>query len=274
MKEYHSQVKQGRLIEKVVDETPLSALNIVYLGNGQTSIMSSKQNAIQSPCLVGDEEYTFDNFSQRNEPRKGWSTVELDRTNYTVPDTCLYQMGVQYSLALSKHMDDTIFNSHCSNAIMADPYAGCGSKWWLAPLRNVSYDALNTAFDDFTTAMTNNFRIETASNEDKDKVTGVVNEMAICTVFDWRWVLLPAGLMAVTLALLVYAVVQSYNHKEMPVWKTSVLPLLFYGPNVTNDETKETDLDGLQREAGRIKVEFQNGDGIRLRKIDSRATES
>ena len=80
--------------------------------------------------------------------------------------------------------------------------------------------------------------------------------------------------MAVTLALLIYAVVHSYTHRDMPVWKTSILPLLFYGPNVTNDMTRETDLDELQREAGKIKVEFQNDDGIRLRKMDTRATES
>ncbi|RBR21404.1 uncharacterized protein FIESC28_04941 [Fusarium coffeatum] len=273
MKEYHAQVKEGRLIEKVVDETLLSAFEYSYIGNNRI-LNRGGRHAIQSPCLVGDEEYTFDDFSQRNEPPKGWSTVERDKTNYTVPDTCLYQMGTQYSPALSKHMDDEIFNTHCASAYLADSHASCGSKWWLASLQHITYDALETAFDDFTAAMTNNFRIEARSDEDKDKVTGVVNEMAICTVFDWRWVLLPAGLMAVTLALLVYAVVQSYTHKDMPVWKTSVLPLLFYGPNVTNDMTRETDLDGLQREAGKIKVEFQNKDGIRLRKIETRATES
>ncbi|KAJ4011543.1 hypothetical protein NW752_008549 [Fusarium irregulare] len=274
MKEYHAQVKEGRLIEKVVDETPLSALEYSYISNNPTPSILNKggRHAIQSPCLVGDEEYTFDDFSQRNEPPTGWSTVELDKTNYTVPDTCLYQMGTQYSLALSKHMDDEIFNTHCASAYLADSHASCGSKWWLGSLQNITYDALDTAFGDFTTAMTNNFRLEARSDE--DKVTGVVNEMAICTVFDWRWVLLPAGLMAVTLALLIYAVVHSYTHKDMPVWKTSILPLLFYGPNITNDMTRETDLDGLQREAAKIKVEFQNDDGIRLRKMDTRATES
>lgn len=277
MKQYHAQVKQGRLIEKVVDEVPLSALDIGFIGDSEKLALLNKdnmRNAIQSPCLVGDEEYTFDNFSERNEPPKGWSTVELDKTNYTVPDTCLYQMGITYSQALGNHMDDTIFNSYCLQFNPTEKNPNCGSKWWLAPLHNATYNVLNTAFDDFTTAITNNIRMQAISfNKEKDEVAGVVNEMAICTVFDWRWVLLPAGLMAVTLALLIYAVVQSYTHREMPVWKTSILPLLFYGPNVTNDETRETDLDGLQREAGRIKVEFQNDDGIRLRKMDTTATE-
>ncbi|CAG7563855.1 unnamed protein product [Fusarium equiseti] len=278
MKQYHAQVKQGRLIEKVVDEVPLSALVIGYIGDSENPALlnkDGKRNAVQSPCLVGEEEYTFDDFSQRNEPPKGWSTIELDKTNYTVPDTCLYQMGIPYSQALGNHMDNTLFNSHCRQADMTDPGPDCELKWWLEPLFNTTYDVLNTAFDDFTTAITNNIRMQAISfNEEKDEVTGFVNEMAICTVFDWRWVLLPAGLMAVTLALLVYAVVHSYTHKEMPVWKTSILPLLFYGPNVMNDETRETDLDGLQKEAGKIKVEFQNDDGIRLRKMDTRATES
>jgi len=253
----------------VVDEVPLSVPRIADIGPGQ--VLKDKGLAgVQSPCLFDDQEYTFDNFSESSEPSKGWSTVELDGTNYTVPETCFYKMGFSYSQALSSHMENSVFNSYCRPSYDAGSPQDCGSMWWLAPLYNISYDALNTAFDDFTIAITNNFRMKATS----DKVTGVVNEMAICTVFDWRWVLLPAGLMAVTLALLVYAVVQSYTRKDVPVWKTSILPLLFYGPNVTNDETRETDLDGLQKEAGRIKVEFQNDDGIRLRKMETSATES
>ncbi|KAJ4138380.1 hypothetical protein NW768_002204 [Fusarium equiseti] len=269
MKHYHAQVKEGKLIERVVDEVPLSTPRITY--NARGGVLEDEGRAgVLSPCLFDNQEYTFDNFSESSEPSKGWSTVELDRTNYTVPDTCFYKMGFSYSQALTSHMENSVFNGYCRPSYDAGSREDCGSMWWLAPLYNTSYDALNTAFDDFTTAITNNFRMQAES----DEVTGIVNEMAICTVFDWRWVLLPAGLMAVTLALLVYAVVHSYTHKEMPVWKTSILPLLFYGPNVTNDETREMDLDGLQREAGKIKVEFQNDDGIRLRKIGTRATES
>ncbi|KAI1069966.1 hypothetical protein LB507_007939 [Fusarium sp. FIESC RH6] len=269
MKEYHAKVKQGRLIEKVVDEIPLSKPD----PSQDPLFLNNKRNAVQSPCLLGDEEYTFDNSSRGFEEREGWTGFQHDKINYTVPDACLYQMGLDYMVALIDYMRDTMFNGYCVPAVMADPLAACGQRWWLRPLHNETYDGLNKAIDDFTTAMTNSIRSE-ARSQDRDNVTGIVNEMAICTVFDWRWVLLPAALMAVTLALLIYAVFHSYTHKEMPVWKTSILPLLFYGPNVTNDMTRETDLDGLQREAAKIKVEFQNDDGIRLREIDIRATES
>jgi hypothetical protein len=174
-------------------------------------------------------------------------------------------------------MRDTLFNRACNASYMVGSPADCGSRWWLTPLYNSSYETLDTAMDEFTTAITNNFRRQARrgfNTSGTDRVTGTVNETTICTVFDWRWILLPAGLMAITMALLIHVVVQSYTNTTLPIWKTSVLPLLFYGPNVLNDQTRETDVDELQRHAGKIKVEFKDDDGIRLRRIDTTATES
>jgi hypothetical protein len=277
LKQYHAQVKEAKLEEKIVSELPLTPIEISYSSDRGSKAKNLNRTTVHSPCLVNGEEYNFDNFSQKTEPTKKSSPVEIDGKNYTVPNQCIYSMGFTYSQALSSFMEDTLFEGVCMPTSFVGSPADCGNKWWLRPLHNASYEDLDETLDKFTTAITNNFRKQASLGSgmaEKDKVTGTVNETSICTVFDWRWVLLPAGLMVVTVALLVHVVVQSYTNTTLPIWKTSLLPLLFYGPNVTNDLTRETDLDELQRGAGKIKVEFQNDDGIRLRKIDTIAMEA
>ncbi|GKU12385.1 unnamed protein product, partial [Fusarium langsethiae] len=277
LKHYHAQVKETKLEEKVISEEPLKPVEIVYSEDNSSIAKNHDRTTLQSPCLVDGEEYNFDNFSRMAESTKGTSTVEIDGKNYTAPNQCIYRFGHTYSMALGSFMRDTLFNGFCLPTSTAWSPPECGDRWWLTPLYNSSYEALDTAMDEFTAAITNNLRKQatmTLGGSGSDKVTGTVNETSICTVFDWRWVLLPAGLMAVTMALLIHVVVQNYANTALPIWKTSVLPLLFYGPDVLNDQTRQTDLDELQRHAGKIKVEFKDDDGIRLRRLDTTATES
>ena len=59
-----------------------------------------------------------------------------------------------------------------------------------------------------------------------DRAEGEVWTTSACTEVDWRWLLLPAGLVGLTVVVLVMAIVASWRG---PVWKASVLPLVLYG---------------------------------------------
>ncbi|KAF4334284.1 hypothetical protein FBEOM_11869 [Fusarium beomiforme] len=271
IKKYNGKVEQGTLIEKVVNEQPVDY-------NRATNDVAGDRKGVQTPCLINGKEYNLANFSRSNEPTAKESLVTIDGTNYTVPIECVYTLTFGYRQALSSFMEKTLFNTLCT----ANIYSGskgqldCGDQWWLPPLYNSTFDGLNAAFGVFSTAITNNFRKQRTKGKDikeVDKVLGQATEMAICTVFDWRWVLLPAGLMAITLVLLIVAVVQGFTNPRMPVWKTSILPLLFYGPNVV-ERTQETGLDDLQKEAGRIVVRIDHDDVVRVNQVDTRGTES
>ncbi|KAF5570081.1 hypothetical protein FPANT_13819, partial [Fusarium pseudoanthophilum] len=183
-------------------------------------------------------------------PSDSETIVPVDGTNYTVPNQCVYQLTFGYRQALGRFIEKTLFNTLCVAITSggAKDQLDCGDQWWLPPLYNSTFEGLDASFDMFTTAITNNFRrqgiqaIRNGSMEENDKASGQATEMAICTVFDWRWVLLPAGLVAITMLLLIVAVVQGFTNPGMPVWKTSILPLLFYGPNVSEgtDNRDET----------------------------------
>jgi hypothetical protein len=276
MNKYHAKVQDGTLVETVVESEPVDYIKdgskrpgeIPSFGIAETG----NRTGLDRNCLMKGKEYTLSNFTQDYSPRTAeYSPIVIDGTNYTIPNQCLYRLSFQYARALDDFMRLTMFGGECANTVTGGGDIDCGDKWWLLPLYNSTYESLDKAFGHFTTAMTNNFRMQvnTGGFSDKpDRVVGTVTEMAICTTFDWRWVLLPAGLMAITMVLLICAVVQSYKNSAVPVWKTSILPLLFYGPNVV-DAMQETNLDELQKEAGKIKVNFQDDGGVRLRQVDS-----
>ncbi|KAM0488414.1 hypothetical protein ACHAP7_001408 [Fusarium lateritium] len=275
MKKYHAKVEDGILIEKIVGTEPVDYIKddnkrpgeIPSLGIAETG----NRTGLDRNCLMKGKEYHLSNFTKEYTPRtEEYSPVVVDGTNYTIPNQCLYRLSFQYARALDNFMRLTLFDGECVDTMVGGGGIDCYDKWWLLPLYNSTFESLDNAFGHFTTAMTNNFRMQvnTGGFSDKpDRVIGTVTEMAICTTFDWRWVLLPAGLMAVTMVLLICAVVQSYKNSTVPVWKTSILPLLFYGPNV-NDGTQETNLDELQKEAGKTRVKFQDDGRVRLRQVD------
>ncbi|KAF4962269.1 hypothetical protein FSARC_9658 [Fusarium sarcochroum] len=281
MKQYHAKVEQGVLTEKVVGAQPVNYNKLDGSPNGPDSEraidVTSNRTGIQFPCLIEKKEYNMENFSRSyTPPTTELSSENINGTNYTIPNQCLYKLGHLYSEALARFMRLTLFNGKCDYSPMAGSSVDCEDKWWLLTLYNSTYSDLDLAFNQFTTAITNNFRTQGSKGpyvKEIDSVVGLVTEVTVCTDFDWRWILLPAILMLITLAMLVFAVVQSYTNPAMPVWKTSILPLLFYGPNVSDDQARsETDLDELQKQAGKMIVKFQDEGGVRLREVDTTAT--
>ncbi|KAF5596557.1 hypothetical protein FPCIR_3963 [Fusarium pseudocircinatum] len=274
IKKYYGKVDRGSLIEKVVDEQPIDY-------DRATNDEARNRVGVQTPCLIDGKEYKLANFSQTKDPSDSEIIAPVDGTNYTVPHQCVYQLTFRYRQALRRFLEKTLFNTLCVaiNAGGSKDQLDCGDQWWLPPLYNSTFEGLDASFDLFTTAITNNFRkqgiqaIRGGIPEENDKASGQATEMAICTVFDWRWVLLPAGLVAITMLLLIVAVVQGFTNPGMPVWKTSILPLLFYGPNVVG-HTQETDLDDLQKEAERVIVRIEHDESVRLGQVDTRGTES
>ena len=62
-------------------------------------------------------------------------------------------------------------------------------------------------------------------------VYGTVIQTTTCIAFSWRWLLFPALLIILTAICLVITMVQPiYEKVENPLWKSSILPLLYASP--------------------------------------------
>jgi hypothetical protein len=70
-------------------------------------------------------------------------------------------------------------------------------------------------------------------------------------------------LVSVTGFLLSLIILKSYKQPEQPVWKTSLLPLLFYGPRhglvPPTEPTPVPYLDDLDKKASQITARWQSG---------------
>ncbi|KAF9876171.1 hypothetical protein CkaCkLH20_06114 [Colletotrichum karsti] len=101
-------------------------------------------------------------------------------------------------------------------------------------------DGLPNPFDDMATAITNRMRTygQTWAQASRSYAEGSSSRTSVCIRMDWPWLLYPAGLLALTSTLLATAVVQSCRDRgKRPVWKSRILPLLFYG--ISRDEAQD-----------------------------------
>ncbi|KAL2676481.1 hypothetical protein Neosp_010239 [[Neocosmospora] mangrovei] len=278
LKQFHGAVEQGAFKERLVKEEPVyynrsGEEGDVFVEGGVNFYIN--RTGIQEPCLVADVEYSLANFSRSHHPSTtGTSPLKIDGVNYTVPNECVYKFRTDYSMALESFMDRTLFNGNCTTTSYSGTFLDCGDKWWLASMYNTTVQSLDLVFDQFTTAMTNNFRTRGSKGpfvDGKDEIAGTATEMAICTLFDWRWVLLPIALISISAGLLVSAIVQSYTSPSIPVWKTSILPLLFHGPiRTTGQPETATRLNELYKQAKNVVVKFDEADTSKLKEVEAR----
>lgn len=299
MKEYWARYENNVLTEKVIKST--TAIPNTHENTEEYGFYNN-YTATQSPCVLDNGTwYDYGNQSDaKHIPGRTWANISLsdelrgDR-NISVPNACLYKMDGIFFYAISSFMS-TLFDGKC---IYDDEQAGqinCGDSWWLTPLwgeMNATFTSIDTAMADFTTALTNKLRMTgrgpdqlLGATVDLAEVYGSVYETSTCTYFDRKWIALPAALVVICIILLVCIAIKNYRDPEQPVWKGSVLPLMFFGlqggPTIANsnswsseppqkdrlernatffkeDGRAAPELDRIQGEAGNMWVRFHGG---------------
>lgn len=208
-------------------------------------ILSDCFQGVQSPCLTNDTIWTKANQS---------STLELQRLlllhadpdpsgarhftveNTTAPAECVYNFDVPVIRSLMIAMWEQAFNGTCgafSTFSGAENVTSvfCDNKYW--PARFCS-DNGNTAdrvikqFEDFTDRLSNKLRMEFLNKP--ESAPGQVLQETVCSRIRYSWLAFPAVLLAVTSDLLAWTMFRNSRRqgREM-VWKSSILPFLFYG---------------------------------------------
>ncbi|KAI0131841.1 hypothetical protein BJ170DRAFT_222673 [Xylariales sp. AK1849] len=267
LKNYHAYMAKGVLNERTVSTVP-APLNRVEanITDGGFSA-SANYTALKSPCVVDDVEYDKADFDKIPRSNHTFAGINVDGTNYTAPDECLYKLLWLYGEALSSFMDSTLFTGTCTYDSRQGGSLWCGDAWWLSPLyssRNASYEKISNQVEQYATALTNKFRTSGSDNYNASVVEaalGSVSQTTVCTKFDWRWLLLPACLVAATAALLVMMVIQNYTEPRQPVWKSSILPLLFHGFGSSPEMGPRPvmDLHQMHDQARQVQAKFHNG---------------
>ncbi|WYZ42051.1 hypothetical protein EsH8_V_000946 [Colletotrichum jinshuiense] len=252
LKEYNARYENNILTEKVV-RTTIAVPNTAESGaSGGTYRYSGTSNytASQSPCVLDNGTwYDSGNQSQAQHiPGRLWTNVSVadsDRSGEnisSVPNACLYKMDGTFFSALSSFLSVDLLSASCRYDTMQSGYINCFDAWWLTPLwadNNATVASLAGAMDDFAWAVTNKFRMTglgpdvmrgvDALRSRNAEVLGEVWAGTTCTYFDRDYIALPAILVALCAFLLGWIIIKNYGDVDQPVWKGSVLPLLFFG---------------------------------------------
>lgn len=181
--------------------------------------------------------------------------IELGGVNITVAEECLYAVDSIYFTGLAQW-----FSSFNGLYELRPPGMGIFSSrvfrnifynerfWMLPPYNkgNSSFQTIDVNMENLATAITSQMRPNglvlvdvnsTISNlaAKKSVVKGKSTQAAVCTKFDRAWLLFYALLLVFSTAFLVAVILrqqsQTGEHYKAPIWKTSVLPLLFSGPD-------------------------------------------
>ncbi|KAF5486767.1 hypothetical protein CGCS363_v013572 [Colletotrichum siamense] len=262
LRRYNANVVNGVLDEKLVSTAPVGAANISYV---QANIADDVRNtyvfrnfsyvALSEPCIIKDAWYDSSNISQA--PRDGvdWTSWGTGDTLHEAPSECLVLMDPTEFLGIRRFFLQTLkgscakttSGSNRPTSSLENGRINCEGGFWVDAFfnsGNATFDDISTAFDNMATALTNRMRAKGREflTEARSFTNGTAVEMSICMRVDWPWLVYPGVLLVLTSVLLATTYAQSCRDRgRHPIWKSSILPLLFYGP-----DTQQTYLDKQQ----------------------------
>lgn len=273
LQNYHATLTRGVLEERVVSSVP-AVKNWVEAGvpAGDTSSPSMNHTALKTPCSLDNATYALQsNWGDiPRVPGREFVGISVGGANYTAPNECLYKVDALYGMAMTAFMEKLLAGA-CTFDRRQGDQLWCADRWWLAPLYargGATFASVDRQFGAYATAITHKFRAVGGSNYDgnlAETAKGAVVRTTVCTHFDWRWLLLPAGLVAATGAMLALTVRQGGRDGGPPVWKSSPLPLLFHGfhagspPAALAGPRPVMDLDAMRGEASAKLAKFRRG---------------
>lgn len=220
---------------------------------------------VQLPCNVGGDIYTSRNISSA--PMSVNMTICVTQDDgpckeraISAPEACIYRHSAKFASAISQILEDNYLTGGCNVSSGAlncrTKSSGEGPGRYLELLYNRQESSSNGSslwdgrateatiesyFEKFATAMTNGYRTRFAGGEydaakardnaplARGDVQGVVWKTTVCMSVQLQWLILPTAIVLFTSVLLAWAFIQSWRLRDtQPVWKESLLPLIFY----------------------------------------------
>ncbi|KAI4943576.1 hypothetical protein J4E91_009213 [Alternaria rosae] len=203
--------------------------------------------------------------------------------NMTWPERCIYRQPAEFVKAIAMVMNDDIFDGYCQSYKTLDCFKNCKTSDFcqLESQSNLAHIGVNAVlrplgehggssthsnvtklFDAVANAMTNRFRFQYGSATARDfsygahdppldLVYGLVWESKVCVEMRMKWLLFPICLTVVTSILSVWVNFTSWKRRHsVPIWKDSILPLVFYGQSIKPQDDISLSPQKFGREVG------------------------
>ena len=240
MRHYAGLVDRGEFKETLVSTVPaLLALSTVPESSMPTAdnfsdyYFSDFYAGITASCVIDGKAYDLTRIqpNQIGISENGSVVLTLGGGNLTLPSQCINKMDSGYVGELAGFLTDVLVGS-CSTNISPP----CSNQWWLRGRLwnsgNATLDTVQTTFDSVVESITKRMQVQwyDPSTDGPELIYGNVIQTTTCIAFSWEWMLFPALLIILTVICLVVTMVQPIYGVEKPLWKSSILPLLYASP--------------------------------------------
>lgn len=260
---YRASVEAGRLTEILVDSTPpFDNWGVSFVDNLEMNTM------IDTRCISPHEANMLRNAGYVVDPQVQWlaynSTISQDyiSTNSIPPDatfplsmfakSCVYMIPyifVQgfYEYFLLLLLNGTVQGQFGPSGLVYG-YSGPQVLQRLFNFGDTNFTWVDSIMSNGSTALTNHIRQNGVTNFSASAV-GVVSHFATCVHVQWVWLSLPAISGGLALIILGLSIGVAWA-QEVPMWKSSPLPLIFYTrrqnqPTVDGDDADAESVQDL-----------------------------
>jgi hypothetical protein len=183
-----------------------------------------------------------------------------------LPLQCINKIDNDYVDSMVSCLNSVIVGS-CelpgNDPLFIDKFTPCGEKWWIQSgifnYGNATLDTVQRTFNSVTESITNRMWVQghDPRTNSTGLVYGTVNQTTTCVAFSWTWLLFPALLILTGICLVITMIQPIYE--KTPLWKSSILPLLYASPGTQLMASGEADDMGV-RSKGTI-ARLENGEG-------------
>lgn len=259
----YAEVSNGVFNETTVSEVPMLPDNRAFNPN---TVEVPPYVGVNSPCIIDGVAYYPSNYSSI----PGWNnagqmSIQSTVSGQQVPTSCVYGTDVNTGWSLNEFLS-SILSAFCAapdnsgDNTYAQQWALCATNGvtsansydavWLQSLFNSGHatvEGIASAVDAMSTFITDSMRLQGSEGSLYNAYTGTttfygnasaptmlygtVFQTDVCVRVKWGWLTLPAVLLVFAAVLLVAAVVGDLRDKHgFPVWKSSILPLLYATP--------------------------------------------
>ncbi|KAI8194893.1 hypothetical protein KHU50_011267 [Colletotrichum sp. SAR 10_65] len=207
LRSYSGMVQGTELREELLSQVPMRK----PVSNDTTAGYS----APLSPCLEDDRNFTAEAIAEGRDLTSSWA-----------PQKCIYGISTVLATRLGPFLDDT-YNATC---------LWCEDQLWLSDIWSMA-----DRFAELSTALTNQFRLGLGDSAGSQaKVDGQALQYVAFFVIDTDWLILPTLVLALETILLGLIIARSWKLRSgESVWKSSVLPLIYYTDRFRGDESHE-----------------------------------
>ncbi|KAN0071804.1 hypothetical protein V8E54_010400 [Elaphomyces granulatus] len=226
------------------------------IGNSMQIELNDSYVGLNASCVIDGKTYNLTNIQPNHiEISPPTAFLTLDGTNLTLPSECINGIDSSYVNSVA-NFSLNILTGNCSvsdkRLTECQGGTGIGQGWWLLSglynFSNATLETVQSTFDSIAQSITNRLRIDNSGTVVTKLVHGTAIKTDTCIAFSWKWLLFPALHLILTAIFLAIAMLQPiYEKVEKPLWKSSILPLLYASPGTQLMASEEHDMEAKSK---------------------------